>query len=142
MFAQFRVGCVAALVTLASVALAIPASAAGKAFQRSELDEAAIKLEAEIKNDAGQVAKPLAQLRRETDAAFQKNDVRNGMVLLVRSSPRRRTKARTGFASRAPSSRFAWSSTATAWRSSSARAPPPTSPISAPRTATRRPTRC
>ena len=30
MFAQFRVGCVAALVTLASVALAIPASAAGK----------------------------------------------------------------------------------------------------------------
>ena len=83
MFAQFRVGCVAALVTLASVALSsIPASAAGKAFQRAELDEAAIKLEAEIKNDAGQVAKPLAQLRREADAAFQKNDVRNGMVLL------------------------------------------------------------
>ena len=68
---------------LASVALSsIPASAAGKAFQRAELDEAAIKLEAEIKNDAGQAAKPLAQLRREADAAFQKNDVRNGMVLL------------------------------------------------------------
>ena len=83
MFAQFRVGCVAALVTLASIALgSIPASAAGKAFQRAELDEAAIKLEAEIKTDAGQVAKPLAQLRREADAAFQKNDVRNGMVLL------------------------------------------------------------
>ena len=87
MFAQFRVGLIAALVTLvaffASVALGpIPASAAGKAFQRAELDEAAIKLEAEIKNDAGQVAKPLAQLRREADAAFQKNDVRSGIVLL------------------------------------------------------------
>jgi uncharacterized protein YfaS (alpha-2-macroglobulin family) len=83
MFAQFRVGCVAALVTLASFALSsIPASAAGKAFQRVDLDEAAIKLEAEIKNDAGNPGKPLAQLRRETDAAFQKNDVRNGIVLL------------------------------------------------------------
>ena len=83
MFAPFRVGFIAALVTLASIALSsIPASAAGKAFQRAELDEAAIKLEAEIKTDAGQAAKPLAQLRREADTAFQKNDVRNGMVLL------------------------------------------------------------
>ena len=83
MFAPFRVGLIAALVTLASIALSsIPAGAAGNAFQRSELDEAAIKLEAEIKTDAGQTAKPLAQLRREADTAFQKNDVRGGMVLL------------------------------------------------------------
>jgi uncharacterized protein YfaS (alpha-2-macroglobulin family) len=83
MFAPFRVGLIAALVTLASIALSsIPASAAGKAFQRTELDEAAIKLEAEIKTDAGQAAKPLAQLRRDADTAFQKNDVRGGMVLL------------------------------------------------------------
>src|SRR4029078_5231087 len=46
------------------------------------LDEAAIKLEAEIKNDAGAVAKPVAQLRRDADAAFQKNDVRSGIVIL------------------------------------------------------------
>ena len=144
MFAPFRVGCVAALVTLASVALgSIPASAAGKAFQRAELDEAAIKLEAEIKNDAGQAAKPLAQLRREADAAFQKNDVRNGMVLLgqiIAQAPDEsaswlRLVARHPAGSRGPS-------TAIARRCSSAPAPPPTSPISAPRTATRRPTRC
>ncbi|MEA2983196.1 MAG: alpha-2-macroglobulin, partial [Alphaproteobacteria bacterium] len=83
MFAHVRVGLIAALVTLASIASgSLPAAAAGKAFQRAELDEAAIKLEAEIKNDAGQAAKPVAQLRRDADAAFQKNDVRNGIVLL------------------------------------------------------------
>jgi uncharacterized protein YfaS (alpha-2-macroglobulin family) len=83
MLAHVRVGFVAALVTLASFAFSsMPASAAGKAFQRGDLDEAAIKLEAEIKTDAGSAGKPLAQLRRDADAAFQKNDVRNGMVLL------------------------------------------------------------
>ena len=83
MLAHFRVGLVAALVTVASVAFcSISASAADKAFHRGDLDEAAIKLEAEIKNDAGTPGKPLAQLRREADAAFQKNDVRNGIVLL------------------------------------------------------------
>ena len=83
MLAHVRVGFVAALVTLASFAFSsIPASAAGKAFQRGDLDEAAIKLEAEVKTDAGSAGKPLAQLRRDADAAFQKNDVRNGMVLL------------------------------------------------------------
>jgi uncharacterized protein YfaS (alpha-2-macroglobulin family) len=83
MLAHVRVGFVAALVTLASFAFSSnPASAAGKAFQRGDLDEAAIKLEAEVKNDAGSGSKPLAQLRRDADAAFQKNDVRNGMVLL------------------------------------------------------------
>jgi hypothetical protein len=84
MFAHVRVGLIAALVTIASISLSsiAPAATAGKAFQRSELDEAAIKLEAEIKNDAGTVAKPVAQLRRDADAAFQKNDVRNGIVIL------------------------------------------------------------
>ena len=83
MLAHFRVGLVAALVTVASVVLcSISASAADKAFHRGDLDEAAIKLEAEIKNDAGSGSKPLAQLRRDADTAFQKNDVRGGMVLL------------------------------------------------------------
>ncbi len=83
MFAHFRAGLVAALVTLASVALSsMAAQAADKAFQRAELDAAAIVLEAEIKNDAGTPAKPLAQLRRDADAAFQKNDVRSGIVVL------------------------------------------------------------
>src|SRR4051812_16955454 len=83
MRAPFRVGLIAALVTLASFALSFaPASAADKAFQRGDLDEAAIRLEAEIKNDAGTPGKALPQARREADAAFQKNDVRNGIVLL------------------------------------------------------------
>ncbi len=84
MRAHVRVGFVAALVTLASIALSsiAPAATAAKTFQRPDLDEAAIKLEAEIKNDAGQSGKPLAQLRKDADAAFQKNDVRNGMVVL------------------------------------------------------------
>ena len=83
MFANIRVGLVAALVSIASISLGlIPASAAGKAFQRGELDEAAIKLEAEIKTDAGSPGKAVAQLRRDADAAFQKNDVRSGIVIL------------------------------------------------------------
>ena len=79
-----RVGLFAALVTLASIffASSVTASAADKAFQRPDLDAAAINLEAQIKSDAGSSAKPLAQLRRDADAAFQKNDVRNGVVLL------------------------------------------------------------
>ena len=73
-----RAGFVAALAIFVSFS----AFAADKAFQRDDLAEALIKLEAQIKSDAGQVSKPLAQLRREADAAFQRNDMRNGMVLL------------------------------------------------------------
>jgi len=78
MFTAIRVGLVAALLALAF----IPAQAADKAYQRKELDDAAIKLEAQIKSDAGAVSKPAAQLRRDADAAFQKNDLRAGMTVL------------------------------------------------------------
>ena len=44
--------------------------------------EAAIKLAAQIKQDAGAVTKPVAHLRKDADAAFQKSDFRNGMVVL------------------------------------------------------------
>ena len=53
-----------------------------KAFKREDLAQGAIKLEAQIKSDAGQVTKPIAQLRREAEAAFQRNDFRGGMTLL------------------------------------------------------------
>ena len=46
------------------------------------LAEAAITLEAQIKSDAGAPAKPVAQIRRDADAAFTKNDFRAGMALL------------------------------------------------------------
>jgi uncharacterized protein YfaS (alpha-2-macroglobulin family) len=83
MLATARAGLVAALVVLVQVfAVAFGAPAAEKPFQRPELAEAGIKLEAQIKADAGHVGKPLAQLRREADAAFQRNDLRGGMVLL------------------------------------------------------------
>src|SRR4051812_21443963 len=87
MLAPVRVGLFAALVTLASFFASLflnsgAALAADKPFTRADLADSAIKLEAQIKSDVGSPGKPLAQLRRDTDAAFQKNDVRNGVQLL------------------------------------------------------------
>src|SRR5262245_29968942 len=83
MLASARVGLFAALVTLASIFLNFgAANAADKPFQRADLADAAIKLEGQIKSDAGTPSKPLAQIRRDADAAFQKNEVRNGVQLL------------------------------------------------------------
>lgn len=73
-----RAGFAVALAILVSV----PAVAADKSFKSDDLDQSVLKLEEQIKTDAGAVTKPVAQLRREADAAFQKNDFRNGMVLL------------------------------------------------------------
>lgn len=78
MFAQFRACLAAALVTL----LCLPAAAAGKPFERDDLAQAAIRLEAQIKSDAGQVGKSAAQLRKEIEAAFQRNDYRSGLQLV------------------------------------------------------------
>jgi hypothetical protein len=78
MFSFARAGLLAALIAL----VCLPAAAADKAFKRSDLDDAAIKLEAQIKTDAGTVTKPAAQLRKDADAAFAKNDLRNGMLIL------------------------------------------------------------
>src|SRR5215475_13829951 len=84
MRASLRVGVFAALVTIAPffAALAPAALAADKPFQRDDLADAAIKLEAQIKQDAGTVTKPLATLRREADAAFERRDSRAGMQVL------------------------------------------------------------
>src|SRR3984893_12697627 len=76
-----RAGIAAALVILLPALAAGPA-AAEKAFQRDDLADAAIKLEAKIKSDAGQVAKPAATLRRDADAAFGRNDFRTGLQIL------------------------------------------------------------
>ncbi len=81
MLARLRAGCLAALTLLSLIAI-IPAAAADKAFQRDELADSAIRLEAQIKKDAGPVAKPLEMLRRDADVAFQRNDGRAGMQLL------------------------------------------------------------
>ena len=78
MFSLFRAGVSAALLAVASLA----ANAAEKPFQNSDLADSAIKLEAQIKSDAGTPTKPLPQIRRDADAAFAKNDFRTGMALL------------------------------------------------------------
>jgi uncharacterized protein YfaS (alpha-2-macroglobulin family) len=78
MLALVRAAFAAALVPL----LSISAFAADKPFKRDDLADAAIKLEAQIKAEAGQVTKPAAALRREADAAFQRNDFRSGMQIL------------------------------------------------------------
>src|ERR1044071_4662964 len=73
-----RAGLAAALLMLS----VCPAPAADKTFHQTALDEAAIKLEAQIKSDAGAVGKSAAVLRRDADASFQKNDFRAGMIVL------------------------------------------------------------
>ena len=88
MLSSVRAGLAAALIALALA----PALAADKAFQRKDLDEAAIKLEAQIKSDAGTVTKNAATLQREADAAFQsKRFPHRHAGARARWSPRRRT---------------------------------------------------
>ena len=67
MLASVRAGFAAALVALVS----FTAFAADKPFQRADLAESAIRLEAQIKTEAGQVGKPAATLRREADVAVR-----------------------------------------------------------------------
>jgi alpha-2-macroglobulin len=76
--AGLAVAFAAALVTFASFS----ARAADKPFQNSDLADSAIQLEAQIKSDAGPATKPVAQIRKDADAAFAKNDFRAGMALL------------------------------------------------------------
>jgi uncharacterized protein YfaS (alpha-2-macroglobulin family) len=79
MLASVRAGFAAALIAFAFV----PALAADKAYHRDDLADAAIKLEAEIKKDAGAVAKPAAALRRDVEDALGRRDTRGGMQALT-----------------------------------------------------------
>ncbi len=56
--------------------------AADKAFKRDELANSAVKLEAQIKSEAGPVAKSSATLRTDADAAFKRSDFRVGLQIL------------------------------------------------------------
>src|SRR5580693_1076180 len=78
MVAFARAALAAAFVLLLSVA----GFAAEKGFRRSDLADTAIKLEAQIKSEAGQVTKPAAALRKDADTALQRNDLRSGMRIL------------------------------------------------------------
>lgn len=77
------IGLVRALTLCAGLALGLAsAQAADKAFQRDELADAAIKLEAQIKSEAAATNKPAAVLRGDADAAFKRGDYRGGLQVL------------------------------------------------------------
>jgi hypothetical protein len=77
------IGLVRAAALCAALALGlVTAQAAEKAFKRDDLADTAIKLEAQIKSEAGAVAKANATLKADADAAFRRGDFRTGLQIL------------------------------------------------------------
>src|SRR6202795_135131 len=77
------IGLVRAATLCATLALGlVSAQAADKAFRRDDLADSAIKLEAQIKSEAGPVAKTTATLKTDSDAAFKRSDFRSGLQFL------------------------------------------------------------
>lgn len=77
------IGLVRAVTICATLAFGLcAAQAADKAFKRDDLADSAIKLEAQIKSEAGPVAKTNATLKTDADAAFRRNDYRIGLSVL------------------------------------------------------------
>ncbi len=77
------IGLVRAVTVCATLVFGlVAAQAADKAFKRDDLADAAIKLEAQIKSEAGPVSKSSATLHGDADAAFKRNDFRNGLQIL------------------------------------------------------------
>src|SRR6186713_2156776 len=76
-------GLVRATVICATLAFGLSAAqAADKAFKRDDLADSAVKLEAQIKSEAGAVAKTGATLKTDADAAFRRSDFRVGLQIL------------------------------------------------------------
>src|SRR3979490_1806074 len=77
------IGLVRAAILCATLALGlVTAQAADKAFKRDDLADLAVKLEAQIKSEAGPVAKTNATLKTAADAAFKRSDFRTGLQVL------------------------------------------------------------
>ncbi len=72
----------AATLCAALIVGLVSAQAAEKAFRRDDLADSAIRLEAQIKTEAGAVAKSATTLKNDADAAFRKGDYRTGLQLL------------------------------------------------------------
>src|SRR5271154_2143071 len=76
-------GLVRAAIVCATLAFGlVAAQAADKAFKRDDLADSAIKLEAQIKSEAGPVSKSSAALRNDADADFRRNDFRTSLQIL------------------------------------------------------------
>jgi uncharacterized protein YfaS (alpha-2-macroglobulin family) len=77
------IGLVRATTLCATLAFGlVAAQAADKPFKRDDLADSAIKLEAQIKSEAGPVAKTSATLKTDADGAFRRNDFRTGLQIL------------------------------------------------------------
>lgn len=77
------IGLVRAATLCATLAFGIvAANAADKAFRRDDLADAAIKLEAQIKSEAGVVNKSATTLRTDADAAARRNDFRGNLQIM------------------------------------------------------------
>src|SRR3981081_3730687 len=82
MIGLVRAAALCATLALVLVLGLVTAQAADKTFKRDDLADAAIKLEAQIKSEAGPVAKSGATLRTDADAAFRRSDFRTGLQIL------------------------------------------------------------
>src|SRR5271156_4506868 len=83
MIGLVRAGILCATLSLGLISAGLPsAQAADKPFKRDDLADSAIKLEAQIKAEAGPVAKSGATLRTDADAAFKRSDFRTGLQIL------------------------------------------------------------
>jgi hypothetical protein len=77
------IGLVRAATLCAALALGlVTAHAADKAFKRDDLGDSALKLEAQIKSEAGPLVRSGAGLRTDADTAFKRSDFRTGLQIL------------------------------------------------------------
>jgi alpha-2-macroglobulin len=83
MLSLLRAGFAAVLTAVCLAVVCTCASAATtKPFADDDLATGAVQFEAQLKSDVGAPAKTVDQLKRDSDAAFAKNDFRTGMTLL------------------------------------------------------------
>ena len=138
MSAWLRAGLVAALF----VVLATPTEAAKKTYQDDALDDAAITLEADLKDQAGTVDKPLIKLKQQGDTLLKAQDFAKRGGRLHADRHRRPDRRRGVAKARRHLAHDAGQPTRTTARPASRTRPrPPTFPISErppPRTRRRR----
>ena len=83
MIGLVRAAILCATLSFGLISAGLPsAQAADKPFKRDDLVDSAIKLEAQIKSEAGVVSKSGGALKVDADAAFRRNDVRTGLQIL------------------------------------------------------------
>jgi len=83
MIGLVRAAILCAALSLGLISAGLPsAQAADKPFKRDDLADSAIKIEAQIKSEAGVVSKSGGALKADADAAFRRNDMRTELQIL------------------------------------------------------------